>query len=454
MKTYIQHKAQLLIVGLCLLTSGLLSAQTITLDSCLALARRNNVDIRTSKIELEQAREVKKQVFTKYFPQVQLSGLGYISAQPLMRFGIDDVQSSDMREILNDLYELVDSTTDVKREFDLMKRGLSGSVMVAQPLYAGGRIITGNRLASLGVEAAELKSQMQIRDILENIESTFYLVVGLQQKVATVTSALELIDSLDHIVQNALHNGLVTRTDALQVQLKRNEITAMSQQLTSGIRLSKRLLCAQIGLTYNESLQFVDLDAEVAPECTFTLSPTASPNRPEIRLLQMGVEAERLNKRLTLGEALPQLSIIGTAYYGNIVKQKADANMLAMISLSVPLSAWWETSHKLRQHNLRIVEAELKQQHLSQMMSIEEEKAYSDMVDARLLMKSDSAALDIADENYRLATLNYSAGVTTLTEVLQAQTLLLQAQNAITDRRTTYIMARRRLLDLQKPITE
>jgi outer membrane protein TolC len=71
------------------------------------------------------------------------------------------------------------------------------------------------------------------------------------------------------------------------------------------------------------------------------------------------------------------------------------------------------------------------------------------MVDSYMLLKSDSSALEIAKENYRLANLNYTAGTNTLNDVLQAHTLLLQAQNAITDRSTTYIVARRRLLDLQ-----
>ena len=89
------------------------------------------------------------------------------------------------------------------------------------------------------------------------------------------------------------------------------------------------------------------------------------------------------------------------------------------------------------------------QDNLGRMMSLEEEKAYSDMMDAYLLMKSDSSALSVAEENYRLANLNYTAGNTTLSDVLQAHALLLQAQNAITDRKTTYTLARRRLLDLR-----
>lgn len=428
-----------------------IECQTLTLDSCLALARRNNVEIRTSQMEIECAREVKKQVFTKYFPQVSLNGIGYYSVNPLIHFSLEDVQSSDMREILLDLYDLVSSSgSDVKKELSLMKHGLNGSVIAAQPIYAGGRITTGNKLADLGIEAAELQAEMKMRDILEEIESTYFLVTGLQQKVATVTAALDLIDSLDRTVQIALNSGLVTRADALQVQLKRNEMLANQQQLASGISLSKRLLCNQIGIQYNDDLVFEVPRSDMPILITFTHSDTGDTLRPETRLLEMSVEAEELKRRLTLGEALPQLSIIGAANYGNLIKNDASANALALISLSVPLTSWKETSHKLRQHDIQIAEARLRQEHLNKMMSLEEEKAYSDMVDAATLLKSDSAALEIAQENYRLATLNYEAGVATLSEVLQAQALLLQAQNAITDRHTTYIVARHRLMDLRK----
>ncbi len=425
-------------------------AQELTLDSCLALARRNNIEIRTSQMEIEKAREVKRQVFTKYFPQVNLSGLGYYSANPLIQFGLEDIQSNDMRVVLQNLYDLVAEESDIRSEVSLMKKGASGSVFAVQPLFAGGRIVTGNKLANLGVEAAELQSDMKIRDIIENIESTYYLVAGLQQKVATVTAALTLIDSLDRVVQLALANGLVTRADALQLQLKRNEMLANQQQLVSGIRLSKRLLCCQIGIDYNDALVFADPQFEMPAMPDFSYSPIGDTLRPEARLLQLSVEAEQLQRRLTLGEALPQLTLIGSAYYGNMIKTDPSANAVALLSLSVPLTGWLETSHKLKQHDIRIQEARLKQEYYSKMMSLEEEKAYSDMLDAGIMMKSDTAALEIAQENYRLATLNYEAGVVTISEVLQAHALLLQAQNAITDRHTTYVVARRRLMDLRK----
>ena len=53
-----------------------IQAQTLTLDSCLALARRNNADIRISQLDVEKARAVKNQAFTHYFPQLHLNSMG------------------------------------------------------------------------------------------------------------------------------------------------------------------------------------------------------------------------------------------------------------------------------------------------------------------------------------------------------------------------------------------
>ena len=426
------------------------SAQTLTLDSCLALARKHNADIRTSQLEVLKAQEVKRQAFTKYFPQLQLGAFGYYAAEPLIRFGLEDIQSNDMRELLELIYEIAETSTDVKKELTLMKKGASVSGTVVQPIFVGGRIVNGNKLAKLGVEAAELQATAKMRDVMENIESSYYLVTGLQQKVATLEAALNLIDSLDHTVDVALANGLVTKADALQVQLKRNEMLANQQMLTSGIRLSKRLLCQQIGIEYSDDIVFEEPSSPSLPPLNFNKTLQPDSLRPEMQLLRINVEAEKLKKKMTIGEQLPQIAFIGIGFYGNIIKTDPSANGIAMLSLQVPLTAWWENAHKIHQHNIAIEEAQIMRDNYTNLMSLEEEKAYSDMVDAYMLMKSDSSALDVAQENYRLANLNYEAGNATLSEVLQAHALLLQAENAITDRRTTYVVARRRLLDLRE----
>ena len=428
-----------------------LKAQTpvLTLDSCFALAKANNTQLLTDQLEIQKAQEVKAQVFTKHFPQVSISYLAYYAARPIIEYGINDIQDDDLGAFLSALITTLNdpegANMGLPTEINLMEKGHGVNATAMMPIYAGGRILNGNRLANVGIEAAQLKAEVSERDMLENIESTYYLVLGLQDKVHTLESALALTDSLDHIVDVALKAGLITKSDKLRLALKQNELKANQLQLNNGIVLASQLLCQQIGITYPE-------DGLTLDTASFSIKNHADALRenfirPEQQLLQLQIDAEKLRKKLTLGEALPQVGIGGTYSYGNLVR-KYKGNAIALAQVSIPLTQWWETSHKLKEHNIAIREAELMQKDLTEKMGLQVKQAYNQMVEAEALMQSDKAALDMAQENYRLAELNYRAGMNTITDVLEAHALLLQAKNAITDRQITYLTARRRYHDL------
>jgi outer membrane protein TolC len=271
-------------------------------------------------------------------------------------------------------------------------------------------------------------------------------VLGLQDKVHTVESALTLTDSLDHIVDVALKAGLITKSDKLRLALKQNELKAKQMQLNNGIVLASQLLCQQIGIKYPEAGLTLDATCFLMKS---TPVAVAQDNfiRPEHQLLQLQIDAEHLRKKLTLGEALPQVGFGGTFAYGFLI-HRYKGNAIALAQVSIQLTQWWETSHKLKEHDIVIQEAELMQKDLTEKMNLQVKQAYNQMVEAEALMQSDMAALDMAKENYRLAELNYRAGMNTITDVLEAHALLLQAKNAITDRQITYLTARRRYQDL------
>lgn len=435
------------IIAFSVLCAAACFAQTLTLDSCLYLARRNNADILSSQLEIDKAREVKAQVFTRFFPQISAGAFAYHALNPLVQIGINDIQSVDARRILQALYDLVSESTDIPADISIMRHGLLLNGVAVQPIFAGGRIVNANKLASLGVEAAKLQAQVSERDVLENIESTYFLVLGLQDKVATVESTLSLLDSLTRTVNVAFSAGLVTQTDALQVELKKNEIRATELQLRNAISLASQLLCIQLGIDYPEG------GLVLSEEEVTNLSPEQSQyrrslSRPEYQLLTLQVQAEQLRKRITIGAALPQIMLGGAYYWGNPVKTDYNHNGLLFATATVPLSQWWETSHKIREHNFAIRQYEIQRDNLIKQMTLEQQQAFNQMIEAAALLTSDSSALRMAKENYRLATVNYKAGINTLNEVLQANTLLLQAQNAITDRRISYLNAKRRYNDL------
>jgi len=422
----------------------------LTLDSCFALAKANNAQLKTNQMEIQKAQEVKAQVFTKYFPQVSISYLAYYAAHPIVKYGVNDIQNDELGRFLSELITALNNPDGpglhLPTEINLMKYGQGMNATAIMPIYAGGRIKNGNQLAHLGIEAAQLKAEVSERDLLENIESSYYLVLGLQDKVNTLESALALTDSLEHIVDVALKAGLITKSDKLRLALKQNELKAKQMQLSNGIVLASQLLCQQIGIDYPETglvLDTTDLKA-MQPMLTVERENFV---RPEHQLLQLQIDAEALRRKLTFGEALPQLGIGGIFSYGNLVRGY-KGNAIAFAQLSVPLTQWWETSHKLKEHDLKIKEAELMQKDLTEKMVLQTQQAYNQMVEALSLMESDQAALEMAKENYRLAELNYRAGMNTIADVLEANALLLQAENAITDRKITYLTARRRYHDL------
>ena len=74
--------------------------QILTLDSCLSLARQNNKELRRAALDIDKAQQVKDQAFTKYFPQVKASAMGYHSLHPLVEVGINDFDNASVRDLL------------------------------------------------------------------------------------------------------------------------------------------------------------------------------------------------------------------------------------------------------------------------------------------------------------------------------------------------------------------
>lgn len=444
-----RHWLSILMIGCC----AFINAAPLTLDSCLRLAEENNADIRTSKLEVVKAHEVKRQVFTKFFPQVQGSFTAYHALRPMLKITTADIPNESLREVMDELIAAFRTETDPNLDASItgLHHGLSVGVTAFQPICLGGRLINGIQLAQLGVDAAELQEHVSRREALEEIESTYFLVVGLKAKVHTVDTAMSLLRGLEETVRIALEAGVITQSDMIQVQLKKNEMKANQLRLKNGIELATRLLCTQIGIDYIPGMEIDDEVLNIEKNMPLPLGKPGQNHsaRPEHELLEMNIRAEQLRKKMTLGEGLPSVVLGGSYSYGNLIMNKRyNTNGFLFVTASVPLTQWWEIGHRLKQHNANIQQAIIKRDNLNAKMTLQEQQAYNNMTEAMALMASDQSAVDLAAENNRIQTLNYTSGLCTMAEMLQANAMLLQAQNALTDRIITYVTARRRYIDL------
>ena len=442
---------RLFLSTIALLCALSLKAEVLTLDSCLSSARQHNCSIQSALKDVQIAQEVKKQVFTKFFPQVNLTAFAFHALDPLVRVYIPGLmQTAEGKEALESIFEsMKEDYPNVSKDLEMINYGGSAGASLVQPLFMGGRIVNGNKLAEVGIQAAEKQIEISERDVLQEVEDTYWLLAGLYEKRATVKRVNELLDTIQTVAQSAYNNGLVLQNDLLKVMLKKNEIETKSVQLENGILLASKLLCQLTGITYSgepELEPFPDTDMQDSPVPAAAVVVTG---RPEAELLAMNIKAEQLRKKLTIGEALPQVGIGLQGGYSNFF-DRDRWNGLAFAFVRVPLTQWWETGHKIKEHNLRIEKAQMMQRDLMGKMTLQNEQAYSRMNEALRLVTQHQSAMTIAEDNYRICMLNYEAGIATMSDLLESQALLLQAQNAYTDARISYRGALRKFNSLNK----
>ena len=437
-----------------LVSMAFAQGEVLTLDSCLSSARQRNCTIQSMQLEVAISREVKKQMLWKYFPQVELTGMVFGAAKPMVDIDVlNPHMGGGFGTFLHDaaelLSELVGGDT-LSTNITMIRWGATAQARAVQPLFWGGQIVTANKLAKLGIDAAQLKEEVAERDVLQEVTETYWLIVGLYEKRATISKVNELLDSIADVANTAYNHGLVTRNDLLRVQLKQNEMQTKSIQLENGIQLASRLLCQMIGAPYEHELQLETFaEDEVIDQLAEQPSEVHIDGRPETKLLDLNVKYNQMMRRLTLGESLPHLGIGLTGGYSNFFEEH-KFNGIAFATLSIPITGWGETSHKLRQHDLQIKQAQLMQANLREKLDLQNRQVYDQLIESMKLMDQHRASRDLAQENYRVALMNYEAGVGTMTDLLESEALLLQAENAYTDSRISYRAAARKFREYNR----
>ena len=422
-------KGKLLYILLSVLVCLNTGAQTLSLDSCLSLAVQNNPQLKIALLEVEKAKQVKAQALTKYFPQVKAVGGGFYSLYPMFVYGVDNIKNENNRTAIQNWFDTYGYEAGYKSELELFQKGYGASVMALQPVFAGGQIVNGNRLAKLSIEANRLQSDIRRREVLEQVENTYWLLYSLQLKQRTVEKACQLLDTLGNTLSVATNAGLAIAQDNLKLEMKRNELENKRLQLMIGVD------SLQIDTTYNRyllsDLSDIKHTGEVLQE------------REESKLLDLQVSAAKISKQMEIGKALPQVAI-GAAYSYNNFLEKDSHNGTFFFTVQVPLSQWWETAHKIKEHNINIEQAQLEQQYLNDQLALQDQQLLFAVNESADRLERSASIIANAEENYRLTLLNYNAGLNTMSQLLESQTTLFEAQNEQVDMFINYCMALRR----------
>lgn len=398
-------------------------AQTLTLDECRMAAVEHNRTLRDSRLELEAARQTRREAFTNYFPQLSATG-GVFQAQ----HGL--VQA--------DFGLTVPGMGAMSVPLSLAKRGLFGGITALQPVFAGLKIVNGNLLARLGEEVGQLQLQKTEAEIREQTDAWFWQIVSLRDNLSTIEAVERQLDEIYRQVELSVRAGLVTRNDLLRVELRQQEAASNRLKVENGLKVSKMLLAQHVGVDWHGfDIADTPFGQTEAPDAFYVPVDEALDRRSEYLLALKNVEAQRYQKRMERGKRLPTVGVGAGYLYYNIADKNVDDGVV-FAQVSIPISDWWGGAHALKKARIREQQAENDRQQAREMLAVEIERTWSEVQEAyaQILLMQRSVAS--ATENLRQHRRFYEAGTAPLTDLLDAETIFTQSRDNLTSACASY----------------
>lgn len=409
----------------CIVSLGSVYAQrTYTLDECLQQALANNVRMKNAENNKNIAAQDKKNAFTKYFPSVSATGGGFIASNGLFNFEM----SPEM-------------------QMSLMKNGVIGGVSASMPIFTGGQIVNGNKLAEVGEEVSRLQYNMSENEVRLTTENYFWQIITLKEKLQTLAAVETQLAQLTKDVEASVEAGITTRNDLLQIRLRQNETQSSRIQVENALALSRNLLAQYMGLGVDSVDVAFPINNQLPenPSSLFEVPENALVRTSEYHLLQQNLKTSRLQKDIAVGKNLPTVALGGGYFYENLM-DKDHTFWMGFATVSIPLTAWWGGSHDIKKQKLQVRNAENQLEDQSQMLMIRMQQTWNDLNDAYKQVGIALSSIEQATENLRLQTDYYGAGTCTMSEWLDAQTLFQQSRDKYVEAFAQYEVKKREYL--------
>ena len=336
---------------------------------------------------------------------------------------------------------------------ELRMRGTyMAGINLTQPIYAGGKIRAGNRLANIGEEVAEEQYRMTRMDVLMEVDKAYWTYIAVGRKVQMLEKYNVQMDTLYRQAKVALTTGMATENDLLRIEAKHSEIQYQLQKAQNGSYLCSISLCRIVGIDFDTEIEAVDTALVISEPDVLTSDIY---DCPELRLLEKQISVGKEQIRMARSEMLPTVGLTANyMYYGNVkldgMGNAADGTMIpfsqefreglgmVMLAVKIPIFSWSENYKKVRKAKYELHNAELDMQKHTRLLSIGVQQAIQNVQNGyRLICTAEKGWLQ-ANENLRVMRNRYATSMAPLADLLDAQSQWQQAESNLIEAQTQY----------------
>jgi len=462
----IMRKAALVLLTL-LLSAMFVSADSsrkpLTLGDCITLASRRNPAIRAARYSQRAAKYKRKAAASSFLPVFKAEYAHTwlderptfeIPEQPGMTIpgGTQDI-TIDMSAIGMPPVTVPVTFPDMNTPRIPAQQLPAGedeidslTISVTQPLFAGGAIWQGYRLAKLQERVARLQAVNAYQQITHRTRTTFYGVLKARQFVRVAKKAVEMGESLKKRAQDFFEVGMIAKNQLLEAEVN---LAQMRQNFTTA-RTSYDLARTGLGLLIGwEDKKLMEVKGELdLTTLEFELDECIQAglrDRPDIRIAQVQSEMARRAVKLERSNWVPQIALIGT-YKHETGSFSSDEDILSItIGAKWTFWEWGKKYYNVRSSKIQARAASENYRMVRDLAILEIKQAYIKILQARANMTTASAVLSSGEENLRVVQARFDQQMATSFDVLKAQTLLTQAETNVISSTADYATARAEL---------
>lgn len=407
-------------------------ANQLTITEALELALENNLQLKQSDLDLDQAQVTLDKAYRNLLPKVSLQ-----STYTRLEEGVPTPTGKYIRIPTEHTIPITipGSGEVIIPIFATIPEMESGSanmyntkISLQQPLFTGTKTKLGIDMAKTSVLLAEIQQQQTTSQVLYNVIQAYYNLIMAEKMLKIQENALKLLDEHQRIAQVNYEAKLALKSDLLQIEIERAKALQGLKSSQNGVHLARRQLAQLLGLDEVDfQVSKPSLKPVVQEELEYLLE-IAAKERPELQIFDLNLQVMANNLKMEKRFFWPNLILMGNYDWQDTEFSFEDGSWSISLVASMQLFDGGMAVKNQEELQLQMEKIVKSKENLSDLIKLEVEEAFLKLEEARVGLELQAMSLKDAEDNLRFANERYKAGVGSNLDVLNAQTLWEQTE--------------------------
>ncbi|WP_020600647.1 TolC family protein [Spirosoma panaciterrae] len=325
-----------------------------------------------------------------------------------------------------------------------------GGATISKEVFGGFAEKSAEKSAELLAKASHLDAQRNRSELVYTVTDAYYNIVKLARSVGVIEQNIRQFEEKERDAQNLQKEGVVTANEVLKIQLQKNNLNLSRLQVEKARQTALYNFNLLIGLPENQQIAVDTVLANPAAvtESLGSFLDRAVQARPEVQANALRVQSSQEMLRNTKSGMYPHLGVsLGYNYINPTARLFPEASSFISAwnvgaGISYNIGSIYNMKGKLHSAQTAIDQANLQGQQQTDQIRSEVVTAFNNYQLALEQQNVIRTAVGQAQENYRLTESRFRNGLVGSTDLLEANSFLLQAQlnviNATVDAQLAY----------------